>query len=165
MPQENTLTEAEKREARERLKEKFGARTRTGGKGTERRKKKVVKTAKQEDKKVMSAVKKYSPQPLDGITEVNMFKDDNTVMHFAKPSVQFAVKESFVIITGIPETKELKELLPSIISQAGPQQYEYLKRLQEDMKASAPEGAAGDKKKEEIPDLVETNFEEVSNKA
>eukprot|EP00826_Nyctotherus_ovalis_P018452 TRINITY_DN1552_c0_g1_i11.p3 TRINITY_DN1552_c0_g1~~TRINITY_DN1552_c0_g1_i11.p3 ORF type:complete len:108 (-),score=19.88 TRINITY_DN1552_c0_g1_i11:167-490(-) len=87
--------------------------------------------------------------------------------------VQFAVKESFVIITGIPETKgteqndcvELKELLPSIISQAGPQQYEYLKRLQEDMKASAPEGAAGDKKKEEIPDLVETNFEEVSNKA
>ena len=53
---------------------------------SERRKKKVVKSAKQEDKKVMSIVKKYSPQPLDGITEVNMFKDDNTVIHFVKPS-------------------------------------------------------------------------------
>ena len=86
MSQEETLTEAEKREAREKLKERFGGATRVGGKGTERRKKKVVKSAKQEDKKVMSIVKKYSPQPLDGITEVNMFKDDNTVIHFTKPS-------------------------------------------------------------------------------
>ena len=86
MSQEETLTEAEKKEAREKLKERFGGATRVGGKGTERRKKKVVKSAKQEDKKVMSIVKKYSPQPLDGITEVNMFKDDNTVIHFTKPS-------------------------------------------------------------------------------
>eukprot|EP00826_Nyctotherus_ovalis_P055158 TRINITY_DN730_c0_g1_i3.p4 TRINITY_DN730_c0_g1~~TRINITY_DN730_c0_g1_i3.p4 ORF type:complete len:114 (-),score=58.53 TRINITY_DN730_c0_g1_i3:189-530(-) len=112
----------------------------------------------------MSAVKKYSPQPLDGITEVNMFKDDNTVMHFAKPSVQLAVKESFVVVTGIPETKELKELLPGIISQAGPHQYDYLKKLQEEMKGGAEGAAAEDKKEEDIPDLVETNFEEVSNK-
>ena len=76
---EETLAEAEKREAREKLKERFGGATRVGGKGTERRKKKVVKSAKQEDKKVMSIVKKYSPQPLDGITEVNMFKDRKSV--------------------------------------------------------------------------------------
>jgi len=34
----------------------------------------------------MAAVKKYSPQPLDGIAEANLFKDDNTVIHFVKPS-------------------------------------------------------------------------------
>ncbi len=33
MSQEQNVTEAEKQEARERLKEKFGATTRTGGKG------------------------------------------------------------------------------------------------------------------------------------
>ena len=46
MSQEETLTKAEKKEVREKLKEKFGPTTRTGGKGkhntelkgTERRK-------------------------------------------------------------------------------------------------------------------------------
>ena len=61
---------------------------------------------------------------------------------------------------------ELKELLPGIISQAGPQQYEYLKKLQEEMKGSTEAAGQKDEKKEEdIPDLVATNFEEVSNKA
>ena len=61
---------------------------------------------------------------------------------------------------------ELKELLPGIISQAGPQQYEYLKKLQEEMKTTTSgEGKADEKKEEDIPDLVATNFEEVSNKA
>ena len=46
----------------------------------------VGKAGKQEDKKILSAVKRYSPQPLDGIVEANMFKDDNTVIHFVKPS-------------------------------------------------------------------------------
>ena len=97
MSEEVTFTEAEKQEAKAKLKEKFGATTRTGGKGMEywpkmhlgttRRKKKVTaKSNKQEDKKIIAAVKKYSPQPLDGIAEANMFKEDNTVIHFVKPS-------------------------------------------------------------------------------
>ena len=58
--------------------------------GTVRRKKKVVaKANKQEDKKILSAVKKYSPQPLEGIAEANMFKDDNTVLHFTKPAGKY----------------------------------------------------------------------------
>jgi nascent polypeptide-associated complex subunit beta len=55
--------------------------------GSSRRKKKVVaKASKQEDKKILSAVKKYNPRPMDGIVEANMFKDDNTVIHFEKPN-------------------------------------------------------------------------------
>lgn len=46
----------------------------------------VAKAGKQEDKKILSAVKKYSPQPLDGLAEANLFKDDNTVIHFVKPA-------------------------------------------------------------------------------
>ena len=42
----------------------------------------------------MSAVKKYSPQPLEGITEVNMFKDDNTAIHFVKPTGSPSIKSS-----------------------------------------------------------------------
>jgi nascent polypeptide-associated complex subunit beta len=49
-----------------------------------------------EDKKLKSAIKKfgtiYHPlisyigvQPLQDIDEVNMFKDDNTVIHFKRP--------------------------------------------------------------------------------
>ncbi len=56
--------------------------------------------------------------------------------------------------------------MPGIITQAGPQQYEYLKKLQEEMKAAAPakETKKEEKKEEDIPDLVATNFEDVSNK-
>lgn len=60
---------------------------------------------------------------------------------------------------------ELKELMPGIIAQAGPQQYEYLKKLQTEMKLDVvSEVKKEEKKEEEIPDLVNTNFEEVSNK-
>lgn len=52
-----------------------------------RRKKKVVtKTNKNEDKRILNAVRKYGLQPLQEIDEINMFKDDNTVIHFKKPS-------------------------------------------------------------------------------
>lgn len=49
-----------------------------------------------EDKKLKSAIKKFGTenhpiisnlgvQPLQDIDEVNMFKDDNTVIHFKRP--------------------------------------------------------------------------------
>jgi len=59
----------------------------------------------------------------------------------------------------------MKDLLPGIITQAGPHQYEYLKKLQTEMKIVPGEVKKEEKKEEEIPDLVSTNFEEVSNKA
>ena len=38
-----------------------------------------------EDKKLKSTIKKFGMQSLQDIDEVNMFKDDNTVVHFRKP--------------------------------------------------------------------------------
>lgn len=76
---------AEVLEARRKLQEKIGD-SRTGGKGTQRRKvKKVTKTQITDDKKLKTIIKKFGVQPFQGIDEVNMFKDDKTILHFDHP--------------------------------------------------------------------------------
>lgn len=56
------------------------------GKGTPRRKvKKVHRTADADDKKLQTALKKLNVQPIQGIEEVNMFKEDGNVIHFGNP--------------------------------------------------------------------------------
>jgi len=60
--------------------------TQLGGKGTQRRNKKVVHHQEvNEDKKLKQTIKKFGMQQLQDIDEVNMFKDDHTVIHFRKP--------------------------------------------------------------------------------
>lgn len=67
---------------------KLQAASRVGGKGAPRRK--VVKKPKGavaggEDKKLQAALKKLAVQPITGIEEVNMFKEDGNVLHIAAP--------------------------------------------------------------------------------
>ena len=58
----------------------------TSGKGTPRRKvKKVHKSAGADDKKLQTSLKKLNVQPIQAIEEVNMFKSDGNVIHFAAP--------------------------------------------------------------------------------
>ena len=125
----------EVKDARAKLAAKFGTPTQIGGKGTQRRKHKVVHSTQQagEDKKLKSAIKKFGVQQLSDIDEVNMFKDDNTVIHFRKPHIQFSVKENLLVVTGNQETKQLKEMMPEILKQVGPQQYGYLKDMMGDI--------------------------------
>lgn len=58
-----------------------------GGKGTVRRK--VVRRTKastaQDDKKLQTALKKLNVQPIPGVEEVNMFREDGNVLHFTAP--------------------------------------------------------------------------------
>ena len=61
------------------------------GKGTPRRKvKKVHKSAGTDDKKLQTALKKLNVQPIQAIEEVNMFKTDGNVIHFAAPKGKHA---------------------------------------------------------------------------
>ena len=61
------------------------------GKGTPRRKqKKVHKTSGTDDKKLQTSLKKLNVQPIQAIEEVNMFKEDGNVIHFAAPKGTFA---------------------------------------------------------------------------
>jgi len=81
-----TSIEEKVAQARAKLAEKFGDASRVGGKGTERRKKKAVhKTQVNDDKKLKTIIKKFNVHPLPEIGEVNMFKDDNTVIQFKNP--------------------------------------------------------------------------------
>jgi nascent polypeptide-associated complex subunit beta len=65
----------------------FPWRASLGGKGTVRRK--IVRKAKpsgaQDDKKLQAALKKLNVQPIQGVEEVNMFRDDGNVLHFTAP--------------------------------------------------------------------------------
>lgn len=75
--------------------------------------------------------------------------------------VQFSVRENLMVVTGNPETKELKDLMPEILKQVGPQQYNFLKNIMGNME-TVKESKAGEEDEDDVPDLVGTNFEEAS---
>ena len=82
------------------------ALARTGGKGTPRRKvMKQHKSTAQDDKKVATTLKKLGTQPIAGVEEVNMFKEDGKVLHFRAPKVQAAVGSNLFAINGHGEDK------------------------------------------------------------
>lgn len=58
-----------------------------GGKGTVRRKivRKAKPSAAHDDKKLQGALKKLNVQPIPGVEEVNMFREDGNVLHFTAP--------------------------------------------------------------------------------
>jgi len=64
-----------------------------GGKGTVRRKivRKTKPSAAQDDKKLQGALKKLNVQPIAGVEEVNMFREDGNVLHFTAPKGEFQI--------------------------------------------------------------------------
>merc|ERR1712154_717107 len=131
---------------------------RVGGKGTARRKKKIVhKASSTDDKKLQSQLKKLSINPIPGIEEVNMFKDDGSVLHFQNPKVQASPNANTFAISGQAETKQVSEMLPSIVSQMGPEGFASLRKMA--MKGAEAEAAKND----DVPEL-EGDFEEESKK-
>merc|ERR1711974_534021 len=151
----------------EKLKQ-LQANVRIGGKGTVRRKKKVVhRTATTDDKKLQSSLKKLSVNNIPGIEEVNMIKDDGTVIHFDNPKVQASLAANTFAVTGHAENKQITEMLPGILNQLGAESLTHLKRLASNVGGAGVGGAmeaANNMEEEdddEVPDLVE-NFDEVS---
>ena len=81
-----------------------------------------------------------------------MFKDDDTVVHFKRPSIQFSVRENLMVVSGNAETKDLKDMMPDIIRQAGPQQFKKLKSMMEELGKGA--GIKEEDDEDDVPDLV-----------
>lgn len=145
----------------EKLK-KMQTHVRIGGKGTPRRKKKVVhSTQATDDKKLQSSLKKLSVNTIPGIEEVNMIKDDGTVIHFNNPKAQASLAANTFAITGHGENKQITEMLPGILSQLGPEGLNQLKRLASSVANSGVTGKLVADEDDEVPDLVE-NFDEAS---
>lgn len=145
-------------EARKKLLGKVGD-VRIGGAGSARRKKKTVHAgAVADDKRLQSSIKRLGCQPIPGIEEVNLFKNDGQVVHFKNPKVQAAIQSNCFVISGQNETKPMTELLPGIISQLGTDNLTSLKKMAETMGGKQ----SADDDDDDVPDLIE-NFEDVSN--
>ena len=100
--------------------EKLGEQVRIGGKGSARRKRKVVhKTVATDDKKLQATLKKLAVNNIQGIEEVNILRDDGTgtVIHFNNPKVQASLSANVFAITGHAENKQLGDILPTILPQ------------------------------------------------
>jgi len=139
---------------------------RIGGKGSARRKKKVVhRTATADDKKLQSSLKKLNVNNIPGIEEVNMIKEDGQVLHFNNPKVQASLAANTFAVTGHAENKQITEMLPGILNQLGAESLSNLKKLATNVTAGAgdskPVSADIDEDDDEVPDLVE-NFDEAS---
>jgi nascent polypeptide-associated complex subunit beta len=162
---------------------KLQQQVRVGGKGTARRKKKVVhKSTATDDKKLQGSLKKLAVNTIPNIEEVNMMRDDGTVLHFNNPRVQASLAANTFAITGQPENKMITEMLPGILNQLGADGLSNLRRFAEGMNNGSQQqqhdhhnhhhhGSPNDIPPEEyggsedsdndVPDLVE-NFDEPS---
>lgn len=155
------------KEARKRMAAKFKGSSRTGGKGSVRRKKKTVhKTNSTDDKRLQNTLKRLGVNNIPAIEEVNLFKDNGTVIHFANPKVQASIAANTYVISGHAETKNLQDLLPGIINQLGPDNLQNLKKIAESyqQKPGAEPVAqedGDDDDDDDVPDLVE-NFDDVA---
>ncbi|CAK7271517.1 Nascent polypeptide-associated complex subunit beta [Sporothrix epigloea] len=152
----------------ERLK-KLGAVSRIGGKGTPRRKvKRAPPRSAADDKKLQASLKKLNVQPITQIEEVNMFKSDGNVIHFAAPKVHASVPSNTFAIYGNGEDKELTELVPGILNQLGPDSLASLRKLAESYQSlqkadeqAKKDGLAPEAEDDDaIPDLVDRTFED-----
>merc|ERR1739848_245781 len=149
----------------EKLKQ-LQAQVRIGGKGTARRKKKVVhRTATTDDKKLQSSLKKLAVNNIPGIEEVNMIKEDGQVIHFNHPKVQASLAANTFAVTGHAETKQITEMLPGILNQLGAESFANLKKLATSVTNQSDTGntlgADIDEDDDDVPDLVE-NYDEAS---
>lgn len=167
---------------RDKLMKMAGA-VRTGGKGTMRRKKKAVhKTTSTDDKRLQNTLKRLGVNTIPGIEEVNIFKDNNEVVHFVNPKVQASIAANTYVVSGPSQSKKIQELLPGILNQMGPDSLTHLKKMMQQYTSGAggmagamgglggfgggmggmggpgiAEGADDD----DVPDLVD-NFEEAA---
>lgn len=149
--------------------QRMAAGVRVGGKGSVRRKKKAVhKAAPTDDKRLQTTLKRLQLSQLPGIEEVNIFKDNGSVINFQNPKVQAQISANTYVISGAAVTKPLQEMLPSIVNQLGtnnPQMKSLMDQLGAGGANASGAQAAGqtadDGDDEDIPDLVDNaNFED-----
>lgn len=104
-------------------------------------------------------MKKLGVNPIPGIEEVNMIKDDGSVIHFNNPKVQASLGTNTFAITGHAETKRIADMVPNILTQFRGDNLSKQASPLASATSEAPKDATdGD---DDIPDLVE-NFDEAA---
>jgi nascent polypeptide-associated complex subunit beta len=129
--------------------------SKTGGKGSVRRKtKNNRKTNTNDDKRLQNTLKRLQVNNIPAIEEVNLFKDNGTVIHFANPKVQASIAANTYVVSGHAETKNLQDLLPGIINQLGPDNLQNLKKIAESYNQKPGADAEDGSDDDDVPDLV-----------
>merc|ERR1739838_748439 len=125
----------------------------------------VHRTATTDDKKLQNSLKKLTVNNISGIEEVNMIKDDGTVIHFNNPKVQASLNANTFAVSGHAENKQITEMLPGILSHLGAEGFNQLKRLASSVNPALFSGAVSaagiDEDDDDVPELVE-DFEAAS---
>jgi len=103
----------------------------------------VHKVTAVDDKKLGAALKKLKVQSLPGVEEVNIFKEDNSIIHFSNPKVSADITSNCYVLTGLGENKSVQELLPGILTQMGPSGLKALTDSLVKGKGSLPKGMEG----------------------
>lgn len=101
-------------------------------------------------------MKKLGVNPIPGIEEVNMIKDDGSVIHFNNPKVQASLGANTFAITGHAETKRIADMVPNILTQFRGDNLKQAGALATGTTDAAKDATDGD---DDIPQLVE-NFDE-----
>jgi len=141
---------------------KLQQQVRIGGRGSARRKKKVVhRSSTTDDKKLQSSLKKLAVSNISGIEEVNMIKDDGSVIHFNNPKVQASLSANTFAVSGHAENKQITEMLPGILNHLGAEGFNQLKRLASSVNAANATSGGADDDDDDVPELVE-DFEAAS---
>lgn len=106
-------------------------------------------------------------QSLQGIDEVNLFREDDQVIHFSNPKLQAAIQANTYVVSGNAQTKTIEELMPDILPQLGHEKMQQLAQRMQSMQslfgrtggaapAAAGAAAGGD---DDVPTLVGADFE------
>lgn len=75
------------------------------------------------------------------------------------------MRENILSVVGQPETKQMQEMLPEILKQVGPQQYGFLKDIiDKSGMGKAGAAAGGEADEDDVPPLVDGNFESAAKK-
>jgi len=131
--------------------QKMASQVRTGGKGSVRRKRKVVhKSSAADDQRLQTSLHNLGLNQITAIEEANLFHEDGTITHFVNPHVMASMEANCIAISGKAEKKQMQELLPGIINQLG---MENLGRLAQEFAKKDAEKKEGEeeKKEEEAP--------------
>ena len=59
----------------------------------------------QDDKKLQGALKKLNVQPIPGVEEVNMFREDGNVLHFSAPKGAITSSPNLAFLDSAPSNK------------------------------------------------------------
>ena len=98
--------------------------------------------------------------PLFTWKNLNVSTKNTLTESFCNVLAQFSVRENLLVVAGTPETRELKDMMPDILKQVGPQQYQFLKTQ---LGSLGNDGKAAEEDDDDVPQLV-GNFEDAAKK-